>query len=200
MAITGVFAGERYAAHAAGCDFVARSQEALVPREYDVVITTNGGYPLDQNLYQAVKGLSAAARIVRPGGAIILAAECRDGVPSHGRYGAILAGARDHHDLFAALRNGAETVPDQWQAQIQALVQEKAAVHAFCGGLTTDQIRAAHLIPCESIEDTLNSLLTSRPGATVAVLPEGPYTVPSVAQTEIGHPAPITRRPPAPAT
>ena len=57
------------------------------PRPFDIVITTNSGYPLDQNLYQAVKGMSAAAEIVRPGGTIICAAECRDGLPDHGSYG-----------------------------------------------------------------------------------------------------------------
>ena len=62
-----------------------------VPAPFDVVLTTNSGYPLDQNLYQAVKGMSAAAKIVKPGGTIVCAAECRDGLPSHGSYGAVLA-------------------------------------------------------------------------------------------------------------
>ncbi|MHB8573795.1 MAG: nickel-dependent lactate racemase family protein [Dehalococcoidia bacterium] len=178
--ITGVFAGEGYAAHDTGCAFVARTQEFPLPHAFDIVVTSNGGYPLDQNLYQAIKGLSAAARIVRPGGSIILAAECRDGIPSHGRYGAILAAAGSHHDLFAALHNGAETIPDQWQAQVQALIQEQATVYACCGGLTPEQIRAAHLTPTNSIEQTLRDLLRAQPGATVAVMPEGPYAVPTI--------------------
>ena len=61
-----------------------------VPAPFDVVLTTNSGYPLDQNLYQAVKGMSAAAKIVKPGGTIVCAAECRDGLPTHGSYGAVL--------------------------------------------------------------------------------------------------------------
>ena len=61
---------------------------------FDIVITTNSGYPLDQNLYQAVKGMSAAAEIVRPGGTIICAAECRDGLPDHGSYGRLLQEGR----------------------------------------------------------------------------------------------------------
>jgi nickel-dependent lactate racemase len=184
-AITSVFAGEGYSAHASGCAFVARTQEAAVPYLYDVVVTTNGGYPLDQNLYQAVKGLSAAARIVRPGGAIVLAAECRDGIPSHGRYGEILTNAHSHHDLFAALRNGAETVPDQWQAQVQALVQEKATVYVFCEGLTESEIRAAHLEPIRSVGEAIHRLLAGSASATLAVLPDGPYTVPTVAEAAV---------------
>ena len=66
-----------------------------VPAPFDVVLTTNSGYPLDQNLYQAVKGMSAAAQIVKPGGAIVCAAECRDGLPSHGSYGEVLRSQPD---------------------------------------------------------------------------------------------------------
>ena len=177
--ITGVFAGEGYSAHDRGCRFIMRYQQRMAPRLFDVVVTSNGGYPLDQNLYQSVKGLSAAARIVRPGGAIVLAAECRDGIPNHGSYGAILAAAHSTHDIFAALHNGSDTVPDQWEAQVQALVQQKATVYAFCSGLSDEQLRAAHLTPTHSVDDTLAELLRGRPEATVAVLPEGPYLVPT---------------------
>ena len=178
--ITGVFAGSGYAAHAAGCEFVARYQQCSVPHPFDIVVTTNGGYPLDQNLYQSVKGMTAAARIVRLGGSIILAAECRDGIPDHGSYGAILAKVRNHADIYASLHNGSETVPDQWEAQVQAIVQQKAHVYAFCGGLTDEQLRMAHLTPIHSVQETLSDLLLRHPDASVAVLPEGPYTVPQV--------------------
>ncbi len=83
--ITGIFAGDMLAAHAQGCDFVKENAMVEVEEPYDVVITTNSGYPLDQNLYQSVKGMSAASQIVREGGAIIMAAACEDGLPDHGR-------------------------------------------------------------------------------------------------------------------
>ncbi|MBN1317399.1 MAG: nickel-dependent lactate racemase, partial [Anaerolineales bacterium] len=79
--ITRVFAGGLAAAHDAGCAYVKRHAMLPVAQPYDVVITSNSGYPLDLNLYQAVKGMSAAAQIVRPGGAIVIAAECWDGIP-----------------------------------------------------------------------------------------------------------------------
>ncbi|MBG0770379.1 MAG: nickel-dependent lactate racemase, partial [Anaerolineaceae bacterium] len=83
-AITGVFAGDLQDAHAAGCNFVRQSSQYEIKTAYDVVVTTNSGYPLDQNLYQCVKGLAAAARAVRPGGAILLVAACEEGLPDHG--------------------------------------------------------------------------------------------------------------------
>src|SRR4030095_10894247 len=81
--ITAVFAGELLQAHKAGCEFVRQSAMQAVDAPYDVVVTTNSGYPLDLNLYQGVKGMSAGARIIKPGGTLILACECREGVPAN---------------------------------------------------------------------------------------------------------------------
>ena len=91
--ITRAFAGEVLAMHATA--IAAARDEAMQPveRPFDIVVTTNSGYPLDQNLYQAVKGMSAAATVVAEGGTILCAAECRDGLPDHGRYAALLASA-----------------------------------------------------------------------------------------------------------
>jgi len=84
--IAQAFGGELFAMHAAACALARATAMREVPSPFDVVLTTNSGFPLDQNLYQAVKGMSAAAQVVRPGGAIVCAAECRDGFPSHGSY------------------------------------------------------------------------------------------------------------------
>jgi nickel-dependent lactate racemase len=92
------------------------------------VITTNSGFPLDQNLYQAVKGMSAAYQVVRPGGMIVCAAECRDGFPDHGSYRQILASAASPKALADAIRARPVTVPDQWQVQIQAQIQASSRV------------------------------------------------------------------------
>lgn len=180
-AITGVFAGDLDAAHAAGCEFARSSAMAPVPARFDIVVTTNSGYPLDLNLYQAVKGMSAASLIVKPGGAIIIAAECWDGIPEHGLYGQLLAGAGSPRELLATITAPGFLKQDQWQAQIQAQIQLKADVYVRSDGLTDEQIRRALLLPCASIEDTL-AQLRSRYGeyATICVLPEGPQTIPWV--------------------
>ena len=81
--ITAVFTGDIIAAHQVGTEFVRQSAMQKVSGLFDVVVTTNSGYPLDMNLYQGVKGLSAGARILKPGGTLILAAECREGLPSN---------------------------------------------------------------------------------------------------------------------
>jgi len=104
--ITGVFAGELFEAHAAGCAFVKNDAMASVPTRFDVVITSNSGYPLDQNLYQAVKGISAAHKIVKQGGAIICAAECSDGIPHHGNYAEILQLRKTPQEILQLINEG----------------------------------------------------------------------------------------------
>jgi nickel-dependent lactate racemase len=177
--ITGIFAGELEQAHAEGCAFARQTAMAPVERPFDIVVTSNGGYPLDLNLYQAVKGMSAAARVVKSGGAVIVAAECWDGIPEHGNYGALLRSAASPAEILRRVTEPGFLEQDQWQAQIQAQIQAYSEVHVFADGLTDEQICAAHLVPCRDVVQTV-SLLRSRfgPSATVCVLPEGPLTIP----------------------
>jgi len=182
--ITRVFAGEMDAAHAAGCAFVQKSAMVAVDAPFDIVIVTNSGYPLDLNLYQSVKGMSAAAQIVRDGGSIILAAECWDGIPEQSPYGRLLKEATDNPSLLATIRTPGFHYPEMWQAQIQALVGEKAEVYVYSHHLSDTQIRNALLTPCgPSIDATVARLCAKYgPEATIGVLPEGPQTVPYLVQ------------------
>jgi nickel-dependent lactate racemase len=181
-AVTGVFAGDVDAAHAAGCAFVKRSAMVAVPRPFDIVITTNSGYPLDLNLYQSVKGMRAADQVVRPGGAIIIAARCSDGIPEHGLYGKILRESGSPQELLARICAPGFLEQDQWQAHIQALIQQKADVYLRSDGLSDDQIRAALLYPCRRIEGTVDELLVKYGrDASICVMPEGPQTIPYIA-------------------
>ena len=180
--ITGVFAGELFAAHAAAC--VAARSAAMQPvaRPFDVVVTSNSGYPLDQNLYQAVKGMSAAAQVVRPGGVIICAAECRDGLPDHGAYARVLASQPSPQALLAMINAPGYSAPDQWQVQVQARIQMKARVRFKAGYLSAAQLRAAHLEPVEDVaEAARQALAAAGPGARLCVLPDGPKTIPCLA-------------------
>jgi nickel-dependent lactate racemase len=179
--ITGVFAGDLDQAHAAGCAFVKETAMLPVPRPFDIVITTNSGYPLDLNLYQSVKGMSAASQIVRQGGAILIAAECWDGIPDHGLYRELLRQASSPQELLDRINTPGFLKQDQWQAQIQAQIQLKADVYVYSEYLTETQIREALLQPCRNIEQTLDRLLVNYgPGASICVLPEGPQTIPYI--------------------
>lgn len=177
--ITGVFAGDLDKAHAAGCAFVKGKAMVRVSHPFEIVITTNSGYPLDLNLYQAVKGMSAAAQIVCEGGAIVIAAECWDGIPDHGLYGQLLRESNSPRALLERINTPGFLEQDQWEAQIQAQIQLKADVYVRANGLTREQIEQSLLMPCERIEETVAQLL-DRYGknARICVLPEGPQTIP----------------------
>jgi nickel-dependent lactate racemase len=180
--ITGVFAGDVWQAHAAGTAFARQSVMVPVPEPFDIVITTNSGYPLDLNLYQAVKGMSAAALVVKEGGSIIAAAECWDGIPDHGEYKNILKIADSPQKLLEVIKAPGFLMQDQWEAQVQAQIQLKADVYVKTSYLSDEQIREALLLPCHSIKETLAQLLKRYgPDATICVLPEGPQTAPYIA-------------------
>ena len=152
-----------------------------VPEPFEVVVTSNSGYPLDLNLYQSVKGMSAAAQVVRHGGAIVCAAECSDGVPDNGEYRDILAAADGPRELLEMIGSPGYGRHDQWQVQLQAQIQLKADVYLKSSYLTPDQVRAAHLEPIEDVgEATLELLERHGPGSRVCVLPQGPQTIPYV--------------------
>lgn len=184
--VTAAFGGELFAMHAAAREHVRATAMVPVPDRFDVVVTTNSGFPLDQNLYQAVKGMSAAATVVRPGGLIVMAAECRDGFPDHGDFRAELAAAETPEALLAQIAARRETVPDQWQVQVLARVLQTARVGLYTTGLSATDVAAAHLVPVADLAAFVQAAVAEataalgRP-ATVCVLPEGPQTIPYVA-------------------
>src|SRR5207302_8666540 len=185
--ITGVFAGDLLAAHKAGCEFVRASAMQKVKSPFEIVVTTNSGYPLDLSLYQGVKGMSAAARIVQERGMIILACECREGVPADSPLDKLLRSASSSEEILAMLATPGFVRPEQWQAQIQALIQRKATVLVH-SSLPDEVIQACHLSPCRDIgAAVMEGLQQLGPQARVAVLPQGPLTIPYLGCTRIAY-------------
>ena len=177
--ITSVYAGEPAAVHRASCRFARTISMQPVNRPFEVVLTTNSGYPLDQNLYQTVKGMSAAAQVVRRGGTIIAAAECIDGIPEHGEYGRLLRSSSGPKDLLETVHSPGHNVHDQWQVQIQAQIQLKANVKLKSDYLTEEQVLSAHIEPIEDVEDAVaEELLRHGSDSQLCVIPEGPQTIP----------------------
>ncbi len=121
-------AGHREEAHEAGCTFLSDlASVKAVPA--DIVITTNGGYPLDQNIYQSVKGMTAAEATCREGGVIIIAAECSDGHGGVAFYNTFVE-AESVQQVIDEIkkRDRSETIPDQWESQILARILSKHEV------------------------------------------------------------------------
>jgi nickel-dependent lactate racemase len=186
--ITGVFAGDMLASHEQGAAWVKQTAMRAVPKAFDVVLTTNSGYPLDLNVYQTIKGVSAAARIVKDGGAIVAAAECWDGIPDHGQYKELLFAARSPAEVLERITAPGFQAPDQWQAQIQAMIQRRCRVYLY-SSLPDEVVRRTLLLPCGDLEARIATLRAEYgPDATMCVLPQGPQTIPYLALRRADQP------------
>jgi nickel-dependent lactate racemase len=178
--ITRFFCGEAVAAHEAGCAFSKETAMVACARPFPIVVTTNSGYPLDQNLYQTVKGMSAAAQIVHTGGYIVTASRCNGGFPEHGNFRKLLFDHDSPSAVLATIEAPGFSLYDQWEAQLLALVRLKARV-ALLSELKDEDVRRAYLEP---IADVGAAVARERErlgkDAPVAVLPEGPQTIPYV--------------------
>ncbi len=176
--ITGVFAGELREAHSRGCALAREIAMGPLDGEFDVVITSNSGYPLDLNIYQSVKGMSAAERVVKKGGTIIMAAECREGIPQGSDYQAILTSADGVGALMDFIREHEHDLQDTWQVYFQAMIQMKADVCLY-SILDPGTVISAHLKPVNNIDQLILSLVEKYgPDTRICVLPEGPHTIP----------------------
>ena len=178
--IAQAFAGDPVTAHAAGVEFVRNSTLALLNEPVDAVITTSAGYPLDLTYYQAVKGVTAASHIVKHGGALLLAAACQEGLgsPEFTRF------VRRFSDAQACLDATANepVVIDQWQLEKLALVAQKARLCFCMPGIPVED--RAHLWGpvFEEPSQAVAALCSELPrGASVAVIPEGPYVFSQIA-------------------
>jgi nickel-dependent lactate racemase len=179
--ITAVFCGSVSAAHDAGCIFSRQTAMVACEGRVPIVVTSNSGYPLDQNLYQTVKGLSAAAQVVADGGLIVAAARCNDGFPQHGNFKQLLFDHESPQAILDTIMDPGFSRFDQWQAQLFAGVLLRARVGLY-SELPPSEVRRAHIEPVEDVGRTVSAEL-DRIGrdAPVAVLPEGPMTIPYLA-------------------
>ena len=167
-------AGDVEAAHKAGCEFLSGLCR-VKPIYADIAISTNGGYPLDQNVYQSFKGMTAAEATVREGGVIIMLSSCTDGHGGEDLYRELADEPDDKKAADKILARGRnQTVPDQWQAQILLRILSRARV-IFVSEAPDEMIRNMHMIPAHSIGEALKMakemLGNSEP--TITAVPDG---------------------------
>ena len=167
-------AGDVELAHKKGTDFIS-SLCAVDAVPADIAISTNGGYPLDQNMYQAVKGMTAAEATVKQGGVIIMLAASDDGTGGDHFYHQ-LADEKDIRktmQLFLS-RDRNETAPDQWQSQIMLRILSKASV-IYVSNMPDDVVESMHMIPASTIEDAIAiaKKMLGKQDPTITAIPEG---------------------------
>ncbi len=173
--ISGVFAGDPVQAHAAGVVFVEQTCLERLEEPVDAVITSSAGYPLDLTFYQCVKGITAAAHMVKPGGRILIVAQCAEGVGSP-EFARRLSALKDFRSFLDEIRSAPVEV-DQWQLEKLALTGEKYELYFFTPGVTRSQLGFLSESAFRSLEEAVAATLAGLPAdARVALVPEGPYT------------------------
>jgi nickel-dependent lactate racemase len=177
--IAQVFAGEPEAAHASGMRWVSSAHMQQIESPVDAVITTSAGYPLDLTFYQCVKGITAAAHLVRPGGRVLLFAKCEEGVGG-AEFAQMLSRYRSGQDFLKGIEGVPVTI-DQWQLEKLALSAKGKDV-LYCVPGLPDSYHAGlwgkgFHDPCQSLDALFSGLA---PGSRVAVIPEGPYVLAQV--------------------
>jgi len=167
-------AGDAERAHEKGCEFLSGlCGVKAIPA--DIVITTNGGYPLDQNIYQAIKGMTAGEACVKEGGVIIMLAQTSDGCGGECLYHQ-MADERDitKTNMVFMCRSRSETAPDQWQSQVFIRVLSRAKV-IYVSEADKKLVRDMHMIPADSLEEAIikaEEILCDK-NASITAIPDG---------------------------
>ncbi len=172
--IISAFAGDSSKAHEAGCEFILELSK-VENVNADIVITSNGGYPLDQNIYQSVKGMTAAEATCKEGGVIIIASACNDGHGGEDFYSNMANASCPNEVIKKVLkipRN--ETLPDQWEFQILARILSKHTVILVTDMCDSEMIKAMHMEHASTLKEALDTALEMQgKDAKIAVIPDG---------------------------
>ncbi|MCY4234570.1 MAG: nickel-dependent lactate racemase [Bacteroidetes bacterium] len=177
--ITGYFCGDVMTAHQAGCTYSKKIAMIQVQEPFPIVVTTNSGYPLDLNLYQSVKGMSAAHSIIEKGGLMITAARCNDGFPNHGAFKDQILRWGSPDDAWTAISDPDFREADQWQTQKLLQIQKNCRIQLL-SELDPDLVQKAHLTPIRDIRASIDAELErlGNPDTPIAIIPQGPLTIP----------------------
>ena len=174
--IAGVFAGDGQLAHRSGVEFVSQVLLETLDEPVDAAITTSAGYPLDLTYYQCIKGVTAASHIVKAGGSILLVAECAEGAGAP-EFARMLRGGLSDAEFLEGIK-GAPVTVDQWQLEKLAMVTTRQRLGWYVPGLPAEYDAGLWGQSYGSVEAAIAGLAsTLAPGATIAVIPEGPYVL-----------------------
>lgn len=168
------FSGDVEKAHSEGCEFVTNLSK-IDSNKADIVVSTNGGYPLDQNVYQAVKGMTAAEATCKDNGVIIMIAACNDGHGGQSFYDNI-ANSKSPKEVLDKVRKvpRSETVPDQWEFQILARILEKHTVIMVTDKCDPNLIKKMHMKHAYNFKEALDMAFEIKgEDAKVVVIPDG---------------------------
>jgi nickel-dependent lactate racemase len=185
--IAGIYCGELEQAHLAGCRDVAGWTTAAIDGPFDLVVTNGGGFPLDQTFYQTSKGMCTAMPALGPGSTLLVLSHCGEGLGSAAFAKLLLDYDNDWRRFLADIAASGVTLLDQWELQMQARVLERIGLEKLLfasDGIPLDTQRHIAVTPCDGpgpavarAQRAIDQYLSQHPNATVATIPDGPYTM-----------------------
>lgn len=182
----GIYAGDIVQAHRVGCDDVARWSSVTLDEPYDLVITSAGGYPLDSNFYQTVKGMVTALPALHDNSRLVICSACAE-IGSAEYQQTMRAFGRNWRGFLEHIAATPQTNKDQWQYQMQCRVLKRIGVDQLFlagDGIPADQLEQLAVRPLpgrgnaqQRVQSYLDAFAVEQPDARIALIPEGPYTM-----------------------
>jgi nickel-dependent lactate racemase len=171
--------GEIIESHLAAVEFARVSTEVKVPRRFKTIVTSSAGYPLDKTYYQTVKGMVTPLDILEPGGTLIIASECSEGLGSREFHEsqARLVGMGSDAFLQSIIKKSLADI-DEWQTEMQLKPMRLGRVQLHTTGLSADERAITGVENVESIDEAIARSIERTGDGEVAIIPEGPYVVP----------------------
>jgi nickel-dependent lactate racemase len=171
--------GEVEASHREAVEFMRRHAEVTLPRRFKTIVTTSAGYPLDRTYYQTVKGMVGVVDILEPGGTIIIASECSEGMGSREFVAAQRLLCEVGPDRFMSVLTGRDKAHvDEWQTEMLVKALRVGDVKLYTTGLAREDLKDVYVESVSSIEEAVVGSVKAHGDPDVAVVPEGPYVIP----------------------
>jgi lactate racemase len=176
--------GEIEASHLEAVAFMRRYAEIRIPRRFKTILTTSAGYPLDKTYYQTVKGMVGVIDVLEPGGDIIIASECSEGMGSPEFVKAQRLLCEVGPDRFMSILETREQAHiDEWQTEMLVKALKAGRVQLYTRGLKEAELKDTYVDPVESVENAVMASIRTHGDPEIAVVPEGPYVIPLFEET-----------------
>ncbi len=171
--------GEIDASHLEAVAFMRNHAEVAVPRRFKTILTTSAGYPLDKTYYQTVKGMVGVIDILEPGGTIIIASACSEGMGSKEFVAAQQLLCKVGPDEFMRILDGRDkALVDEWQTEMLLKAWRVGKIQLYTGGLIPADFKDIFVEAVPSLEEAISQSVAARGDNEIAVVPEGPYVIP----------------------
>ncbi len=172
--------GEVEESHLQAVQFMRKHAEVSLPRRFKTIVTTSAGHPLDGTYYQTIKGMVGVLEILEPGGTIIIASECSEGMGSHEFVEAQRLLRETGPDRFLSVLESREMANiDEWQTEMLVKALRVGNVKLFTTGLSKEDLQDVVVDPVSSLEEAVIASVKAHRDPDVAVVPEGPYVIPT---------------------